>query len=147
MSRPPKPTALLSPDAFKRNPQRTRKNEPQSNGPLGQPPERLSAEERAAWRELAGNTPEGVLTRADRTWVEIAARLLARLHKEGIGGRFGLNVGELSQINNFLSKMGLNPSDRTRLSVPQKPESDNPFAEIASEVKSDTRVISRAGEA
>lgn len=129
MARPRKPTALLTPDAFRRNPKRARPAEPQPTGPLGDPPARLSAAEKTAWRELSSQIPANVLTNTDRAWLEIASRLWARMVKDGIGGG-GLMVGEVAALKDCLSKMGMNPSDRSKISVRRDSEQTNPFAEL-----------------
>ena len=61
MGRKRKPTAVLEMSgAFKKNPDR-RRNEPESTGPLGSPPESFSKPEVEAWRVLVERAPTGVL--------------------------------------------------------------------------------------
>lgn len=140
MGRSRKPTEMhaLS-GAFKKNPARARArgNEPRPTSPLGSPPEQLSAEEKAVWLELADIAPAKVLTGADRWLVEVCCRIMARLREDGIGGRDGVSVGELSQLMAGLRTMGLTPADRSKISVPQDAEEANPFSELASEAQGD----------
>src|ERR1035441_3448476 len=92
MPKPRKPTKLLElSGALKRNPGRyaNRLHEPKAAGSLGDPPERLSGTEKAAWHELAQLAPDGVLTKADRWLVEITCRLMAAGREHGFGGRHG----------------------------------------------------------
>lgn len=134
MARPRTPTAKLElTGAFKRNPSRgrARANEPKPNTPLGQPPSEFNDSEKAIWFELKRIAPDKVLTGADRWLVEVCCKIMARLRSEGIGGRYGVTVGEVSQLMQGLSRMGLTPADRSRISIPREPAEDNPFAEIA----------------
>jgi len=126
MGRPRKPAALQElTGAYKKNPQR-RRVEPVPTGPLGDPPERLSKEEKSAWHELVAIAPPGVLKNADRMVVELASRLLARVWKEGIGGRSGLAPGELSMLEKLLSKMGMSPADRSKVDFTKDGSPDRP---------------------
>jgi hypothetical protein len=132
-----KPTQELEQSgAFEKDPQRRRdrENEPVPAGPLGDPPEYLSPAAQSVWHELAGQVPEGVLTIADRFLVEIVCRQMARL-------RAGeeLRAAETNQIISCLSRMGLTPADRSRVSVPKPPEETrDTFAELAAEGRSVT---------
>jgi phage terminase small subunit len=133
MGRSPKPTSQLAPDAFRKNPKRARPAEPIPNGPLGAPPKHLTAKEKATWRELESIAPAKVLTNADRWVVEIACRLMAKLRAEGIGGRSGVSVGEMTQLNQCLSRMGLTPADRPKIAVAKDDEKKNAFASLDDE--------------
>jgi phage terminase small subunit len=137
MPKPRKPTKLLElSGAMKRNPGRyaNRLHEPKSNGPLGEPPDRMSAAEQSAWHELVRLVPDGVLTKADRWIVEIACRLMAAGREHGFGGRHGISAGEVGLLNGCLRSMGLTPADRSKVNVTgDEAEEANPFAELASE--------------
>src|SRR4051794_33452283 len=120
MARNRKPTQELEQSgAFEKDPKRrlARENEPVPAGPLGDPPDYLSAAAQNVWHELASHVPEGVLTIADRFLVEIVSRQMARL-------RAGedLKAAEINQIISCLSRMGLTPADRSRVQVPKPPE-------------------------
>ena len=133
MPQPRKPTRLLELSGQLRHNKKRyagRLNEPQASGPLGDPPERLSADEKAAWLELEQIAPAGVLTKADRWLVEICAGIMASLRRGGIG-REGVTNGEVSLLMAGLRSMGLTPADRSRVSVPKEAEEDNPFTELA----------------
>ena len=123
--------------AFKKDPQRrvAREHEPRPTSPLGEPPEALEPGERAMWTELSQIAPDKVLTGADRWLVEICCRIMAKLREDGMGGRHGVSVGELSQLMAGLRTMGLTPADRSKISVPADEKAANPFAEIAQETK------------
>lgn len=132
MSRPRKPTAVLELNgAFKHDPARAeaRKNEPRPTDPLGMPPTGFDEVEVSCWNELS--TEATWLTSADRWVAEIAACLMAKKRECGIGGRNGMSVGELAQLNQCLREMGLTPVARSKVSVPKQKEAENPFAKIA----------------
>lgn len=142
MPRPRKPTALLELNgAFRNHPERRegRKNEPHPDGPFGEPPVCLSDAEKEAWHELNSIAPRGVLTNADRPLAETYCRLMAKQRKDGIGGRYGLSTGELSQLIQCLIRMGLTPADRSKISIAKPQEASNPFIELANENR-DNRV-------
>jgi hypothetical protein len=128
MARPRDPAALQKLKGVdKKNPKRMRE-EPEPTGPLGEPPSHFTNEEKAVWYELGTLAPPRVLTNADRWLVELACSLMARKRKDGIGGRAGLNNGELAMLAQCLSKMGMTPSDRSKVGVPPEKPKDNPFA-------------------
>lgn len=128
MGRPRKPTNILNlTGAFDKNPARrkARANEPKDLGELGDPPQRLNAEQLKAWNEIVENAAYGVLTKSDRHSLEITAVLLAEFWETG-----ALMTGtHLNILNTSLGKMGLNPSDRSRVTVQQQKE-ENPFAKF-----------------
>ena len=125
MARPRTPTKVLDArGAFRRNPQRRRDGEPESRDPLGSAPDRLTDVERQCWMEIAESAPTGVLTKADRLTVEQASRLLA-LDLAG-----DLSSSDRKLFLSVLGKLGLNPSDRARLSIPKVQVDDNPYAAL-----------------
>lgn len=98
-------------------------NEPVVTSPLGNPPERLKPEQRKAWREIANNCAFGVLTKADRHALEITSVLLAEFWMSGAA----MSGTHISALERLLSKFGLTPADRSRVTVPQQ-KKENPFA-------------------
>lgn len=130
MARPRVATELLElRGTFDKNPSRRRPIGPKSERALGKPPASLTAAEAACWREAVRNAPGGVLTAADRWLVEIAARLMARLRAEGVGG---LRGAELSQLTTALGKLGWTPADRSRVSgAATPPDVENPWDALA----------------
>ena len=137
MARPRKPSALLElSGAFRKHPDRRREGEPKPKLALGAPPKSLDPEERLMWLELKRLAPAKVLTYADRWLVEICCRLMAKVRAEGIGGRRGVSVGELSQLTIGLRQMGLTPADRSRITVAPD-EEPNTFADLAKDLAED----------
>jgi hypothetical protein len=104
--------------AFREHPSRRRGPTPVVEEGLGKPPEGLSAAEREACQEIARGAPEGVLTRADRLSVELAARLLAELR----AGSATMQTSRIAQLRFLLSGFGMLPADRANVSVPAKPK-------------------------
>jgi hypothetical protein len=137
-----KPTAILDLNgAFKKNPDRgrARKNEPKPTGPLGPPPEFLTSPEKLVWFELDEIAPPKVLTNSDRWTVEIAVRLMNRVREDGIGGKYGISVGELAQLNQCLIRMGMTPADRSKIGVPPDDDKKNPFAQLDHDEENEDR--------
>ncbi len=149
-----KPTRLLElSGAFRRHPERRRANEPHDDRLLGHPPERLPAEVIPYWDEIAAMCAPGVLKRADRWAVELAARLMFKAAEKPSLGAVAeiverleldsqqakaliasaeINSSELQMLRSLLGSLGLTPVDRSRLSVPaDKPT--NRFAALAAE--------------
>ena len=120
--RPRKPTAIHELNGtIEQRPQRyaTRKNEPRPEGVLGKPPECFDAAHVELWNEIQAEVPALVLTSADRTLVEIVCRLKFKLRTGKIHG------GELSVLASCLTRMGLTPADRSRISIPKQEEDPN----------------------
>lgn len=65
--------------AHNRKRHRDRLKEPQSNGPLGPPPDYFDAFHLSVWDELVDATPPGLLRLSDSTYVELTVRLLCKL--------------------------------------------------------------------
>ena len=115
MSRPRTATAILEArGAFKTNPERKREHEPKPAATMpDKPPERLTKDQKAAWRQIVEITPPGILANSDQLIVEIAACLLAE---------FRTNPNEMvtariTRLTCELGKLGLSPSDRAGLEV------------------------------
>ena len=116
MARPKKPTKILElSGAFKKDPQRRRPNEPKPNTPVGDCPAHLTPQERVAWVEISEMCVVGVLTGADRAHLEVAACLLAEYRKDK-------EIRTATLLEKYLSKMGLNPSDRSRVYLTDQPK-------------------------
>ncbi len=127
MPTPRKPTALLeSSGAFLKHPERRkeREGEPQPTGELGDPPDDLGREEKAAWRYLANLLPTGVATNMDRAAFEEMAclRVICR------GGR--ATAAERQQYSNYLSRFGMTPADRSRVKSAKDEKSNSPWDKL-----------------
>jgi hypothetical protein len=107
--------------AFRRHPERLRARgvEPQPTGPIGAPPDCLSRQEQAAWREIVLHSPPGVLGCSDRLALEITCRLVAELRRAG-----SLPAGQMAALVGLLGKLGMTPADRSRVGLlsPEKPK-------------------------
>jgi hypothetical protein len=109
---------------------RARENEPENTNPLGEPPKHLTRPERSAWDEISRQAIEGVLGEADRIAVELAACLLVKMRGQKIivdpktGKRKKTRPGpqDHNQFFKYLSQFGMLPADRSKLSIPPKPE-------------------------
>ena len=130
MPRPKTPTAKARlTGADKKHPDRFKNRaEPATQGkPVGNPPAYMDKEAATAWRELARTL--GWLEIEDRAAVESAAIAIGQvrtLHKRGepvTGALF-------SAMNTALGKLGATPADRSKISIPDDGDTDDPFAKF-----------------
>jgi len=107
--------------AFKKDPQRRRKDEPKPHRTLGNPPGRLATDVKKAWRDINRHCVPGVLTIMDRESVEIASIGLARIrekaNKYDDDGKPLITMTNLKTVFAMLGKFGMNPSDRAGISI------------------------------
>lgn len=138
MGRPAQPLAMAKlKGAHKKNPQRFRKamelEEDQkaaaakgqpapSVSPLGLIPEHLSDEAKKAWFELETYIPPGILSQSDRILLELTANMLGEYRRSP--SRFATN--KLPMMLKYLAHLGLTPTDRRKLALPEG-GSKNPF--------------------
>jgi len=128
MGRPAKPTKVLELNgAFKKNPNRRRDNEPCPTGDIGDPPKSLRRKAlKDIWWEMVDLAPPGVLTNADRIHLEIICHLLGELRKDPVN----FQVTKLTRLEAMLGKLGLNPSDRSKVPGLSKGKPKNPFGSL-----------------
>jgi hypothetical protein len=94
------------------------RKEPRSPGELGDPPEWMGGEQRAAWRIFQREIPW--LTESHRGLVEIATIIRARLASgEEVG------VQALNLLRQCLGQMGATPSDASKVTLPEDDEEDD----------------------
>ena len=120
MSRPRTPTELLDVrGSFLVHPSRedARKNEPTTDRPLGDPPERLDAEVQAVWHEVAAQMLPGVCKESDRTMFEALCRLIYKM-------RMGtIRIMELTALVSLCGRFAMSPADRSKVAVEAAPSS------------------------
>lgn len=123
MARPRKPTILKEiTGSYIRNPERRNRNEPRPEKGIGPAPRKPSANWRKCWDEIVSCVCPGVLGDSDRLWLERAAKLLAASRRADF-----TNAQERA-LQTYLSRMGMNPSDRTRIEV-EEPRGKDPADE------------------
>lgn len=126
--RPRKPTQVLElSGAFKKDPQRkrARANEPQPLGSL--PPYPGSMEggtQEDAYNLIVATAPPGVLTDADLITVLELSRILC------LSWRDACTASERHLLLATLGKLGMNPSDRTRLQVAPEKKPKNRWSDV-----------------
>lgn len=126
MARPRIPTKILEMrGSFKKDPQRqtARANEPTDLPLPGDPHSTLTDDQKKAWAYILERCPAGVLRQSDEIALEACARLYAEM-RVGTIDRTGTK-----QLMDILSKFGMTPSDRSRVSAGDKPKV-NKFANI-----------------
>ena len=127
MPRPRLPTELLQlHGAFEKNPSRRRPIGPKSELPIGEPPDYFADDERQCWAEVEAIAAAGVLTAADRFVVELLARLVAKLRRSWLSG------AEMSALTWCCSRLGMTPSDRSRVTggPPPVPDRESPWSKL-----------------
>ena len=126
MARPRTPTNVLDArGAFKKNPQRKREDA-QTAGPLSRAPGGIPPGALAAWKEIVGAAPVGVLTTADAMSVEIAACLM----DEYRCNRVEFPAAKLVRLEALLGKFGMTPADRAKVGGKKQEPKGNPFADL-----------------
>lgn len=139
--RTPTATLILTGSAQKnaaRMRRQGRGHEPQPDPHVGRAPRCLSVAQRALWRELLSEIPPHVATKADRTIIEVAVRMVERMrHRHGPDCFMELKSGKVSlccamdmtasdfaTLTRCLSQMGMTPEARNKIQVtPDHPES------------------------
>lgn len=126
-----KPTELLLlKGAYAENPSRfaARANEPAPTEDIGWPPDHLSPEACALWMELASTAHAGTLSRADRIFMEYAVATILAMRAMAREGEFDSKVATRTEA--VLARLGMTPSDRSRVSVMKRDEPADPTAEF-----------------
>lgn len=83
--------------------------------PLGEPYAKMTDEQKAAWRELAGDLPW--LRAHHRTIMQMVCQVKARLDEgEEVG------VSAMSLLSTLLSKIGATPVDDTKVTHADEPD-------------------------
>ena len=124
MTRPRTPTSILKArGAYEVNPARLkdRQDEPRPDTPIGEPSECLTEAQKACWRETVSLVVPGVLTGSDRLWLEDFCRLLAEVRATGTFRK----SADRAAYQKCLERMGMNPSDRSRVRAPRKTKDDD----------------------
>lgn len=136
MARPRTPSNVLEMrGAYKKDPQRRRKDEPEAVAGIGHAPSYFEPDQVSAWDEIVGRCHAGVLCDADGLAVEQAALLLSMSRKPIVV----LPNGEMSKpmrssdrvmLIGLLARFGMTPSDRSKVAGAKKEEPANPFAKL-----------------
>ncbi len=116
MARPRTPTKVLKlRGAFEKDPKRgkARENEPPPGGPLGPPPKEFDEAHQARWNEITEWCPW--LEASHRFQVEAVCRLIVRMRNEFKSADVGI-------LTAALSKLGMNPVDRSKVQMPRAEE-------------------------
>ena len=121
MGRPRTPTNVLDKrGAFEKDPQRKRSAEPKPTADIGDPPKSFDRKHKATWKELMGIIPPGVLFNSDRWSVEALVCLMVEFRRDPT--RF--SAAQYARLENLLGKMGMTPSDRSKVVVKQEKKAD-----------------------
>lgn len=125
----PTPTNILEMrGSFIDNPQRkkARQHEPKKIGELGAAPSYFTKQQRAMWNEIKKHTYKGVLGEGDRFVVEMISVLFAEFRADTSsfsGAKYG-------RLETMLARLGLTPSDRTKIIVSDKEDKKDPWSDL-----------------
>lgn len=126
MARPRKPTNVLELNgAFKKDPQRARKDAEPAGELTGAPPH-INGAVLHAWNEITRYAPRDVLTESDRLSIELAANLLAQFREDPIE----FTAAKLVRLEALLGKFGMTPADRSKVGGKKEAPKGNPFADL-----------------
>ena len=145
LGRPRKPTKYHEKaGSYAEHPERRRPAEPEAPAGLPVQPSGLDHHGKAAWTRITGYLDDlGILSTVDRDMLELYARVYqdwrlclreqAKADKDGKmrnpwTARRRDNEGQMIKI---LCKFGLNPSDRSRISIEHASKEANPFEKLA----------------
>jgi hypothetical protein len=128
MGRPRTPTTVLeSRGAFINHPERReeRANEPTPNGEIRKsPPAEFDKDQRKVWFEFIKKVPAGVLADCDEYWLAMAVRLECKERGKTI------SVSERTQYMNLLGKLGMNPSDRSKVAARPAAKKEDEWSDL-----------------
>ncbi|KAA3639438.1 MAG: hypothetical protein DWP95_10355 [Proteobacteria bacterium] len=121
-----KPTAILElNNAFKKNPDRARPNEPKTEL-LGKPPTYFKAKQKKIWNEIKSNCAEGVLQQSDALAVEALVHLL----EEFRDCPRVFQASKMTQMQGILKQLGMTPCARASVVVPKKEDKKSKFKDM-----------------
>ncbi len=127
MPRTPQPREVAElKGSVKKNSQRYKNEVPKNPHGLGQAPEHMMAECRAAWFEIETYALPGVLTASDRLMMEVLANLLAEYRLNPLM----FPVSKYPHLIGGLAKLGMSPADRQKIGVTKPEKKDNEFADF-----------------
>jgi hypothetical protein len=104
-----------------KDPARYRGRKSPDRRPIGDPPAKMSAAEREAWRSFASELPW--LARPHRAILHLACRLCVRIESGAETGPTAMSV-----YSAILSKLGASPVDEGRVFLADEPDEDDETA-------------------
>jgi hypothetical protein len=119
--RPRTPAKILElRGAFKKDPQR-RRVDAEGAGPFsGEPPTHLAQTDVPAWRYVVARLPKVAMSSSEEIAVEVTAKLLSQF--------WAGNLGVITELRQWLGKLGMTLTDRAKIPGAPPSASDNPFA-------------------
>jgi phage terminase small subunit len=137
--RPPKPTKILKLQGTARKDRHGRRNDLTLENYIPAAPDYFGQDALEEWQALVTDSQYSrVLARVDRGMMELYCALRAEFRKHLREGT-EMPASRLTVMANAASKLGLNPSDRTKINMPQEPEVDDEFAALAAEIRGSVR--------
>ena len=110
--------------SYKKHPERRNNEEPEGLPLDSKPPKYFDKEHVKHWNDLISRIPDGVVTNSDYYLLVIGAAILAEIEET----QGHLPNERIAKFVTISAKLGLTPSDRVGLKVPQKKK--NKFDDI-----------------
>jgi len=137
--RPPTPTKILKLKGTARKDRHGRRNDLTLDNHIPEAPDYFGPDALEEWPALVTDSQYSrVLARVDRGMVELYCALRAEFKKHIREGT-EMQASRLMVMANVAAKLGLNPSDRTKISMPSEPEAQDELAALAAEVRGSLR--------
>jgi phage terminase small subunit len=128
--RPPKPTALLELQGTARKDRHGKRAEPKPKKGFPPAPEWLQPEAKTEWERVCeGYDEQGIITKLDRGMLATYCQMWARyVASEKAEPYVMLPASFISTMASVANKLGLDPSGRVKLRVPDEPKpAENPW--------------------
>lgn len=128
--RPRKPTAVLKTQGTARKDRHAKRHDLELGGELPQPPDFLTEAANTEWiRVCTIGRYAKALSPADRGPLTVYCLLWSEIQASATTGQ-EMQASRLALFSNLAGKFGMNPSDRTKIQMPEEPKAKNPFAEL-----------------
>jgi phage terminase small subunit len=132
--RPRTPTKILKLKGTARKDRHGKRNDLDLDNEVPSAPDYFGPDALEEWHSLVTDSQYSrVLARVDRGMMELYCALRAEFRQHLRKGT-EMPASRMTVMSNVASKLGLNPSDRTRINIPQQPEADDEFAKLAAEI-------------
>lgn len=134
--RPRKPLKLLKLQGTSRKDRHGGRQDLDLDNDPPEPPDYFGEDALAEWYTLVNDSQYStVLAQVDRGMMELYCALRAEFKRHLRAGT-EMQSSRMMVMANVAGKLGLNPSDRTKVAVPKQPEPDDEWAEFAAGCRS-----------
>jgi phage terminase small subunit len=133
--RPPKPTKVLEMQGTLRRDRHSDRSDLQVDSAIPEAPEWLSEEARSEWDRLTNGQYAKALANVDRAMLAIFCQRWAHYVASEQSGQ-PIKAAEIAVLISLGAKLGLNPSDRTKLRMPEAERPKSKWAALKASTSS-----------